>query len=445
MMNQTKSTEDQLRGEIQELKRQLNERKSGAQPASGPSVGSLLSIGCVLIALIVAGFFLGYLPRHRREEVLAAESKGTSLSLPAVNVTRVTRSDKASELVLPGNIQAVTEAPVLARASGYIRKRYVDIGDRVKAGQVLAEIEAPELDQQILQARATLDQTNSSVQQAEAAVQQGRSNENLAKVTAGRWDNLQKRGAVSKQENDTYQAQWVSQEANVQALEKAVAAARSNVGAAQANLDRLIQLKSYQTVRAPFAGVITVRNVDTGALVNESSTLLFRIAQTTSLRTYVNLPQTDADSVRVGQAAFLTVPELPGRKFKGTVARTSNALDPATRTLLSEVQVSNADGVLMPGMYAQVDLSVPRKNPPLLIPGDTLVVRSDGPQVAVVGDDGVVHWARIQLGRDYGDRLEVVGGLKIGQQIVVNPSDVVREGVKVKPVAAPEKPADGKR
>jgi RND family efflux transporter MFP subunit len=319
------------------------------------------------------------------------------------------------------------------------------MGDRVKAGQVLAEIEAPELDQQILQARATLDQTNSSVQQAEAAVQQGRSNENLAKVTAGRWENLQKRGVVSKQENDTYQAQWVSQQANVQALEKAVAAARSNVGAAQANLDRLIQLKSYQTVRAPFAGVITVRNVDTGALVNDASTLLFRIAQTASLRTYVNLPQTDADSVRVGQAAFLTVPELPGRKFKGTVARTSNALDPATRTLLTEVQVSNAAGVLMPGMYAQVDMSVPRKNPPLLIPGDTLVVRSDGPQVAVVGDDGAVHWARIQLGRDYGDRLEVLSGLEMGQQIVVNPSDVVREGVKVKPVAAPEKGAAEKR
>jgi len=444
-MNQTKSTEDQLRDEIQELKRQLNEQKPGAQRTSGPSGGTLLIIGFVLVVLIVAGFFMGYLPRHRREEVLAAESKGTSLSLPAVNVTKVTRSGKESEMVLPGNIQAVTEAPVLARASGYIKKRYVDIGDRVKAEQVLAEIEAPETDQQILQARATLDQTNSSVQQAEAAVQQGRSNENLAKVTAGRWDNLQKRGVVSKQENDTYQAQWVSQQANVQALEKAVAAARSNVGAVQANLDRLIQMKSYQTVRAPFAGVITVRNVDTGALVNESSTLLFRIAQTASLRTYVNLPQTDADSVRVGQAAFLTVPELPGRKFKGTVARTSNALDPASRTLLTEVQVSNADGVLMPGMYAQVDMSVPRKNPPLLIPGDTLVVRSDGPQVAVVGDDGVVHWARIQLGRDYGDRLEVVGGLEIGQQIVVNPSDVVREGVKVKPVAAQEKPAAVKR
>jgi RND family efflux transporter MFP subunit len=443
-MNETKSREDQLHAEVEELKRQLEEQKklhqAGAHGASGPSAGTLLTIGCVLIALIVAGFFLGYLPRHRREDVLAAESKGTSLNLSVVNVTQVTRSDKASELVLPGNIQAVTEAPVLARASGYIRKRFVDIGDRVKAEQVLAEIEAPELDQQILQARAALDQTNSSVQQAEAAVQQGRSNESLAKVTAGRWDNLQKRGVVSKQENDTYQAQWISQQANVQALEKAVAAARSNVGAAQANLDRLIQLKSYQTVRAPFAGVITVRNVDTGALVNDSSTLLFRIAQTTSLRTYVNLPQTDADSVRVGQAAFLTVPELPGRKFKGTVARTANALDPATRTLLTEVQVSNADGVLMPGMYAQVDLSVPRKNPPLLIPGDTLVVRSDGPQVAVVGDDGAVHWARIQLGRDYGDRLEVLGGLEIGQQIVVNPSDVVREGAKVKPVATLGKP-----
>src|SRR5947209_1797868 len=447
-MNETRSMEDRLRAEVEDLKRQLEEQKriaSGEPRTSGPAGRTLLMIGLVIAGLIVAGFFAGYLPRHRREEVLAAESKDASESLPAVNVTKVTRSDKLSELVLPGNIQAITEAPVLARASGFIKKRYVDIGDRVKAGQVLADIEAPELDQMILQARAALEQVNSSVQQAEAAVQQGKSNENLAKVTAGRWENLQKRGVVSRQENDTYQAQYVSQQANVQALEKAVAAARSNVGAAQANLDRLIQLKSYQTVRAPFAGVITVRNVDTGALVTDSSTLLFRIAQTSSLRTYLNLPQTDADSVRVGQGATLTVPELPGRQFKGRVARTANALDPATRTLLTEVQVGNADGTLMPGMYAQVDLSVPRKDPPLIIPGDTLMVRSDGPQVAVVGADGTVHFARIQLGRDYGDRLEVLSGLELGQQIVVNASDVVREGVKVKPVSAPEKGAPGKR
>ena len=442
------SSEDALRAEVVDLKRQLEEQKnlhqSGANRSSAPSTGALLLIGLAIAALIVMGFFTGYLPRQRRERVLAAESQQASESLPVVNVTKVTRSDQQSELVLPGNIQAVTEAPVLARASGYIKKRYVDIGDRVKEGQVLALIEAPELDQQILQATAALEQAESSVQQAEAAVQQGRSNENLARVTAQRWDNLQKRGVVSRQENDTYQAQYAAQQANVQALEKAVAAARSNVGAARANLDRLVQLKSYQTVRAPFAGVITVRNVDTGALVTDSSTLLFRIAQTGSLRTYLNLPQTDADSVRVGQAATLEVPELPGRKFKGAVTRTANALDPATRTLLTEVRVDNASGILMPGMYAQVDLSVPRKAPPLLIPGDTLVIRSDGPQVAVVGQDGAVHFARIQLGRDYGDRLEVLSGLTLGQQIVVNPSDTVREGVKIKPVTA-EKPAAGKR
>lgn len=448
-MNETKTTEDQLRDEVTELKRQLEEQKglhtASAHRTSGPSPITLVLIAVVILALIVVGFFMGYVPRHRREEVLAAESKETSQSLPTVTVTKVKRSDQLSELVLPGNIQATTEAPVLARANGYIKKRYADIGDRVKEGQVLAEIEAPELDQQILQARAAMDQTNSAVEQAEASLQQGRSNESLAKVTAVRWENLQKRGAVSKQENDTYQSQYAAQQASVQALEKAVAAARSNVGAAKANLDRLIQLKSYLTVRAPFAGVITVRNVDTGALVTDSNTLLFRIAQTDFLRTYVNLPQTDADSVRPGQKATLTIPELPGRTFTGKVARTANALDPATRTLLTEVQVPNGAGTLMPGMYAQVDLSVPRKNPPLLIPGDTLVVRSDGPQVAVVAPDGTVHFTLIQLGRDYGDRLEVLSGLQAGQDLVVNPSDVVREGVKVKPVSLPEKGAPGKR
>jgi len=192
-------------------------------------------------------------------------------------------------------------------------------------------------------------------------------------------------------------------------------------------------------VRAPFEGVITLRNVDTGALVNEGSTLLFRVAQTGSLRTYVNVPQAEADSVKVGQRAEISINELPGRKFPGVVARTSNALDPTTRTLLTEVQVPNANGLLMPGMFAQVDLTMPRKYPPLLIPGDTLVVRSDGPQVAVVGADGTVHYTRIQIGRDFGDRLEVLSGLEEGQRLAVNPSDEVREGVKVNAVAAPEK------
>ncbi|HTS66680.1 MAG TPA: efflux RND transporter periplasmic adaptor subunit [Candidatus Acidoferrales bacterium] len=443
-MNETKTAEERLRAEIEDLKRQLEEQKklheSGAHPRKGPSAASLVLIAVVIIALIVVGFFAGYLPRQRREQVLAAEARDTVRSLPAVNFTRVGRSATKTELVLPGNVQAVTEAPILARATGYVRKRYADIGDRVRTGQVVAEVEAPELDQMILQANATLEQTRSAVQQAEAAVQQGRANENLARITAQRWDNLQKKGVVSKQENDTYQAQWAAQQANVEALNKALAAARSNVAAAEANVARLNQLKTYQTVRAPFDGVITVRNIDTGALVNEGNTLLFRIAQTGTLRVYVNLPQSEADSVRVGQRATLTVAELPGRKFAGTVTRTSNALDPASRTLLTEVQADNVGGQLLPGMYADVDLSVPRQNPPLLIPGDTLVVRSDGPQVAVIGQDDVVHFTRIQLGRDYGDHLEVLSGLEDGERLVVNPSDAVREGGKVKPVAAEKAP-----
>lgn len=449
-MNEINTTEDQLRAEIAALKRQVEEQQKlagdgHAQQPRGPSGLTLLVLAVVVIALIVAGFFLGYIPRQRRELVLAAESKAETQSLPVVNVVPVKRSAARSNMVLPGNIQAVTEAPVVARASGYIRKRFVDIGDRVKEGQVLAEIEAPELAQQILQAKAAAGQANSTVQQVEAAVQQGQANEALARVTAQRWLNLLNKGVVSKQENDTYQAQWAAQQANVKSLQQAVAAARSNVSAAEANVARLTQLQDYLTVRAPFAGVITVRNTDVGALANEGSTLLYRIAQTDRLRTYLNVPQVNSDSVQVGQQATLVIPDLPGRKFSGTVARTSNALDPATRTLLVEVQVPNPAGTLMPGMYAQVDLSVPTKDPPLVIEGDTLVVRSDGPQVAVVGPDGTVHFTRIQLGRDFGDHLEVLAGLREGQQLAVNPSDAIREGVKVKPILAAEKRAPDNR
>ena len=414
-----------------------SEATRSAPPPSGPSRLILLAIALLLVVLVVAGFFAGYLPRRRRESVLAAETKIAVDTLPVVNVQTVKRAEAKSSLVLPGNIQAVMEAPVLARASGYIKRRYADIGDRVKEGQVLAEIDAPELNQQIRQAKATVDQANSSIEQAQAALQQGRSNENLARVTAQRWENLSKKGVVSRQENDTYQAQWAAQQANVQALEKAVSAARNNAAAVEANVARLNDLLAYQTVRAPFAGVITLRNVDEGVLVNEGNTLLFRIAQTGRLRTNLNVPQSDAGSVRVGQQAVLVIPDLPGHGFPGAVTRTANALDPATRTLLVEVQVPNPAALLMPGMYAQVDLSIPRKDPPLLIPGDTLVVRSDGPQVAVVQPDGSVHFARIQLGRDFGDHLEVLSGLQEGQQVVINPSDAIREGARVKPVAAP--------
>jgi RND family efflux transporter MFP subunit len=435
-MNDLKTGEERLRSEIEDLKRQLEEQKKLASHASGPGSRTLLTVVVMLAALALAGYYYGYKPRQQREAVLAAESQAGARTLPVVTVAQVKRAETTASLVLPGNIQAVTEAPVLGRASGYIRRRLADIGDRVTAGQVMAEIEAPELQQQIKQASATVAQADAAVQQAQASLEQGRANENLAHATALRFEPLFKKGVISRQDNDTYQAQWAAQQANVQALDKAITAAQSNAAAARANLDRLHQLESYLTVRAPFAGVVTVRNIDAGVLVNEGSTMLYRVAQTNPLRVYLNVPQSDAESVRVGQHATLMIPDLPGRKFSGTVARTANALDPSSRTLLVEVQADNSAGTLLPGMYTQVDLAVPRKDPPLLIPGDTLVVRSNGPQVAVVDPDGAVHFQRVQLGRDFGDRLEALSGLQENQQIVVNPSDAVQEGVKVRPVSA---------
>jgi RND family efflux transporter MFP subunit len=332
----------------------------------------------------------------------------------------------------------VTEAPVLARAEGFVIKRYVDIGDRVAAGQLLAEIEAPDLDQQVRQAQASLQQARADLERAAAALEQGQANESLAKVTAGRWENLTRQGIASRQENDQYQAQYQVQVANVRALDRAVAAAKSSIEAAEANVARFTDLKSYLKVKAPFAGVITLRNVDVGALVNSGNTLLFRIAQTNPLRIYVNVPQSSASDVHVGQTAILSTSDLPERKFPGRVARTANSLDPATRTLLVEIHVANPDGKLMPGMYAQVDLNLPRKDPPLLMPSDTLVVRPEGTLVAVLGPQNVVHFQRITVGRDFGDRIEALSGLTEGQKVIVNPNDSVQEGVKVHPTAAPE-------
>jgi RND family efflux transporter MFP subunit len=310
----------------------------------------------------------------------------------------------------------------------------VDIGDRVKQGQTLAEIDAPELDQQIRQAEAAVEQAQAALEQAEANLEQGKANRDLAKISADRWSTLAGRGLVPRQDSDQYQAQLAAQTANVQALEKAVSAQRSNIAAARANLARLQEVQGYRLVKAPFDGVITVRNVDVGALVSTGTTLLYRIAQIERLRTYVNVPQASANSVHVGQPAVLTVSNFPGRTFHGTVTRTANALDPASRTMLVEVDVPNTDGALFPGMYSTVDLSGSRPNPPLVLPATTIIFRTDGAQVAIVQPDGTVHLQKITVGRDYGDRVEVLQGLDQGATIVTTPGDSAREGAKVVPV-----------
>jgi RND family efflux transporter MFP subunit len=286
-----------------------------------------------------------------------------------------------------------------------------------------------------------LEQAKASLEQALANDEQGKANADLARVNAQRWGNLVTRGIVSKQENDLYQTQYHAQVANVRALDKAVSAQRSNVSAAEANLARLQRMGSYRTVRAPFDGVITQRNVDIGALVSTGSTLLYRIAQTETLRTYVNVPQSGASSIRPGQTALLTVANLPGRTFTGTIARTSNSLDPTSRTMLVEVRVPNKEGALLPGMYAQVNLSNKRADPPLAIPSEALVVHSDGTLAAVLRPDHTVHLQKITIGRDYGDRMEVIDGLHDGDTIVLNPGDLAREGVKIEPVPVSAKPA----
>jgi RND family efflux transporter MFP subunit len=448
-MNELEGQEERLRAEVEELKRQLAEQRrlmahGRAAGAGKPSGRTLLALALLVGGLCAAGYYFGYLPRQRREMGLAAEARAAGDTLPVATVQPVTRASAKSSLVLPGDIQAVTEAPVLARASGYIKKRYVDIGDRVTAGQPLVEIEAPELEQEIRQGRAAVEQANAAVEQAQAGLEQGRATENLLKINAERNQKLADKNIVSRQDNDTSRLQYAAQQATVEALAKAVAAARSSADAAQANLARLADLEAYLTVRAPFAGVITVRNVDTGALVNEGGTLLFRIAQTDRLRIYLNVPQSYAAAVHAGQPATLTIPDLPGRKFQGTVARTADSFDPASRTLLTEVQVAADGGLLLPGMYAQVELAAERMDPPLSIPADTLVMRSTGPQAAVVRADGTVHFTPIQLGRDYGDHVEVLGGLEEGQLLVVNPSDIIREGVKVKPLAAGKPAAENR-
>lgn len=387
------------------------------------------------LVLLVVAFLAGYLPLQRREATLRAEVEAQQKGLPRLVVMRVGRGTDQNVLTLPGTMQALTEAPILARADGYLKRRLADIGDRVQAGQVLAEIDAPELDQQIHQAEAAIEQAQAAMEQAQASLAQGKANRELARITADRLKQLVEKGISPQQDGDQAQAQLAAQDANVQALEKAILAQRSNLAAVKANLSRLQEVQGYRVVKAPFAGVITQRNVDVGALVSTGGTLLYRIAQTGTLRTYVNVPQASVNAVRVGQTATLTVSHLPGRTFRGTIARTANALDPASRTMLVEVDVPNADGALFPGTYAEVDLSGSRPNPPLVVPAAAILFRNDGAQVAVVQSDQTVHLQKISVGRDYGDRVEILQGISEGTVIVAVPGDAAREGAKIIPVS----------
>ncbi len=437
--------EDKLRAEVEELRREVErlrhkEDKKQKGNAERPSGRALWLAGIALAIVLVLAFFLGWLPHHNREKKLQQEAKQEQQALPSVNFIRAGRSGGSDELTLPGSTEALTDAPILARSTGYVEKRFVDIGDHVKKGQLMAIITAPDVDQQVVQARAQLSQAEAALKQANANLQQGKANMELARVTADRYENLVKKGAVSRQDNDTQQAGYQAQASNVGALAEAEDAAKQNVEASRANLQRLIELQGFNRVTAPFDGVVTLRNVDVGALISTGSTLLFRVAQVDRLRIYINVPQPNAPGVRVGETAVLLSPELGTRSFEGKVTRTAGALDPTTRTLLTEVQVENRTGELRPGMFLNVKLIDTRSNPPILIPGDALIVDATGAHAAVLQDvekqekgvEGKLHLEQVSVGRDYGASTEILAGLTPGDMVVVNPNDDVREGVRVK-------------
>lgn len=377
----------------------------------------MLGAGVVLMGLLT----VGTVPRLQQQAQLADTVSVAHASAPAVNVVTPRLAPTSTDLVLPGNIQAIEETGIYARTNGYLRRRLVDIGDRVQAGQLLAEIESPEVDQQSMQARANL-------QQARATLAQAQANRDFARVTADRWDELERRELVARQEADQQRSAFAVSQANVNA-------AQATVDALEANVRQLAVLQSFQKVTAPFDGIITARHVDVGALITAGSSTttpeLLRIARINTLRIYVNVPQPVVPSIHPGQTAQVLIQEFPQPSLTGQVVRTANSLDPGSRTLLTEVQLSNRDAKLLPGMYAQVKFVVARANPPWLIPASTLVINSNGTQVASVGEDRQVHYQKVSIGRDYGTDVEIASGLTGAESLITNPTDDLLEGTVV--------------
>ena len=383
----------------------------------------LFGLGAFL--LLAGGLAFGASRSYSQQRVVTATAEQIRNFVPSVRVATVQASDATVLVALPATTSAFSVANRFARASGYIDKRYVDIGDRVKEGQLLAEIVAPELDHQIAQAEATLGQLRAAVEQAQA-------NKNLAQVTWDRDKGLVEKGWVTPQQGDIDRF-------TLNAREAALSVAQANVAAQQAQLNVLYQQKAYQRVVAPFDGVVTQRNVDVGDLVHADTTtgtFMFTIMQSNVIRAQVFVPQDSAFGLGPGVDAVVRVPEIPDRTFPGKVARIADALQPGTRTLLTEVDIPNPDGTLTAGVYCTIELRVPRKTPSLLVPADAIIFNRNGLQVAVI-EDGTAHIRKVSVTRDLGTQVEVGDGVKQGDQVIVNPPVSLIEGSKVRPRAEP--------
>src|ERR1700747_1427361 len=389
--------------------------------ASKPRYGGAL-LGASVLLLLVGGVGIGGWRHYQAELNAAATAQQIRTFVPNVRVAAARDSGSKITVSFPSTTTAFEAANILATTSGYIEKRYVDIGDRVKAGALLADITAPELDHQIAQAKATLAQNQATLKQTQASRE-------LAEVTNGRDSKLVKQGWLTLQQGD-------NDRLTLQAQQRAVGVAQSNIVAQEAQIRVLEQEKAYQRVIAPFDGVITQRNIDNGSLAQAGSTMMFTMMHSDVIRIQLYVPQDEAFGVEPGVNAVVHFPEIPNRGFPGTVTRIARALQPGSRTLLTEIDVPNPDGALSPGIYCIVDLHIPRKTPPVVVPADAIVFNENGLHVAVV-DNGTVRLQRISIARDFGKEVEVQQGLKAGDQVVLNPMVDLANGRKVAPQPEP--------
>lgn len=375
-------------------------------PAASPR-RAVIMVVLVVVVLVLSGA-ASMFSRFRAGRALAKETEIDSVATVAVVHPIAEKPDE--ELVLPASLQAYEESPIYARTSGYLRRWYRDIGSHVAQGELLADIDSPEVDQELSQARASRQQSSSQL--------------DIAKISADRWQNLRKTDSVSQQESDT----------QTNAYQQAVA----NLAAADANVRRLEELESFKHVYAPFSGVLVKRNVDPGALINAGSAgvELFILAKVDPLRVFTNVPQAYSPAIKNGMPAYITLQEIPGQKFRGTVARTAEAIDPATRTLLTEVDVPNKDGRLLRGAFGEVHFSPKTTVEKVTVPVNAMLFRREGAQLAVVGADNKVQLRSITIGRDYGTTLEVLGGVTFEDRIIINPADSLEDGQTVN--VAPE-------
>jgi RND family efflux transporter MFP subunit len=388
-------------------------------PAPAMRSSGRLMLGLVVLLALVGALGYGFWQHYSLHAEVIATADQRRDFVPTVRTATIRASEGVRSATWPGTTEAFAQANLYARASGYIAKRTVDIGSRVKAGDLLVEIAAPEIDHQIAQAEGTLTQLRASLQQSQAT-------RDLAQVTWDRDSKLVQKGWFTEQQGD-------NDRLTLKARDAAVAVASANIVAQEAQLRVLNQQKTYLSVVAPFDGVITQRNIDVGSLVQAdaaSGTFLFQLMHSDVIRIQLYVPQDDAFGVSPGTAAVVRVPEMPGREFPGTVTRIADALQPGSRTLLTEIDVPNPDHALTPGVYCMVELKIPRKAPSLIVPSEAIIFNREGLSVAVV-EGGVAHIRKISLVRDLGTSVEVNAGVSTGDQVILSPQVNLTDGLKV--------------